>query len=119
MTDEIASYLNKHKIEVHISIDGYKNAHDKTRVYSNGKGSYEDIVKNLNLLRKYPNIKIVTFQGTIDNISDFDVREVYKMQDLGFESSRLAPNLLDISAEDAIRKATLMGEVLENNNLND
>jgi hypothetical protein len=37
------------------------------------------------------------------------------MKKYGFETARLAPNLLNISKKDAIKKARIMGELLELN----
>ena len=46
LSPEIARFLHQHKFNVHISIDGYREAHDKTRKYRNGKGSFGDVLAN-------------------------------------------------------------------------
>jgi len=38
---------NKEKLNIGITIDGTKRKHDMHRVYQNGKGSYDDVSKNL------------------------------------------------------------------------
>lgn len=43
---------NKKHIQIGISIDGTKEKHDLQRVYPNGKGSYDDVIKNLPLWQK-------------------------------------------------------------------
>lgn len=53
---------NKGKIGVGITIDGTKEKHDLQRVFPNGEGSYETIMKNLDLwLKQFPGETKVTF----------------------------------------------------------
>ncbi len=116
MTEEIAEFLGKYNFEVYISIDGYREAHNKTRQYHSGNGSFDDILKGLEIFRKYnERFPIKGFQGTIENVDNFDIQEVYKMEKFGFTTARLAPNLLTISEEDALKKANLMGRFLDFN----
>ena len=44
LTDEVISYLNREKIGVLISMDGYEKIQDRMRPFRNGKGSYKSIV---------------------------------------------------------------------------
>jgi radical SAM protein with 4Fe4S-binding SPASM domain len=119
MTEEIAKSLAQYNFKLDISIDGYKRAHDKTRKYHNGKGSFADILRGLTIYRKFNEKNpINTFQGTLEYIDDFNPEEVYRMQKHGFLLARLAPNLLNVSREDALKKARLMGKFLELNNRN-
>lgn len=116
MTKEIAEFLSEHHFEVYMSIDGYKFSNDKARVFKDGKGTYDVIMKNLALYREYNKAyPIKGFQGTIDYIENFDPDEVYKMESHGFIETRLAPNLLEVTEEDAIQKARLMGIFLDKN----
>jgi sulfatase maturation enzyme AslB (radical SAM superfamily) len=116
LTEEIAEFLKKHNFRVHISIDGYRDAHNKTRKYHDGKGSFDDIIERLKIFRKYyGENSLVSFQGTIEFPEDFSPEEVYKMEEYGFSAARLAPNLLNVSGENARRKAKIMGEFLELN----
>lgn len=46
---------NKENLSIGISIDGIKEKHDLQRVYPDGSGSYEDVVKNVRLwVEQYP-----------------------------------------------------------------
>lgn len=49
-SDRIHDLVKKYDIKVTVSIDGPKEIHDIHRVYPNGKGSYENIVKNVHKL---------------------------------------------------------------------
>lgn len=116
MTEEIAKFLAQHNFMLDISIDGYKRAHDRTRKYHNGEGSFADILKGLTIYRKFNEKNpINAFQGTIDFIDEFNPEEVYGMGKHGFLQARLAPNLLNVSQEDALKKAGVMGKFLELN----
>ncbi len=52
ITDEIAQFLWSHKIQVGVSIDGPDGINDATRIYANGKGSFDNIMKGVRTLRK-------------------------------------------------------------------
>jgi radical SAM protein with 4Fe4S-binding SPASM domain len=120
LTEEMARFFKQHHFKVSISIDGCREAHDKTRKYRNGKGSFADIIKKVNLYREIYNAKVLTvFQGTLEHVEELEPEEVYKMSQYGFTTARLAPNLLDTSEEDARRKARLMGEFLQLNDRHD
>lgn len=116
MTEEIARFLDRYDFKIDISIDGYADAHDRVRVYHDGRGSFADVIENLALYRKFNNTKNPgTFQGTIHDIDSFVAEEVYRMESYGFSSARLAPNLLHTTREDATKKAAVMERFLELN----
>jgi uncharacterized protein len=52
LRDEVISFLIKHKIRILISLDGDLQTHNANRPFSNGTGSYSQIIKNLKKLRK-------------------------------------------------------------------
>uniref|UniRef100_A0A7C4YDI8 Radical SAM protein n=1 Tax=candidate division WOR-3 bacterium TaxID=2052148 RepID=A0A7C4YDI8_UNCW3 len=45
--NDIANVLSKYHIAVNISIDGPQEIHDNLRTYKNGKGTFQEIVKNI------------------------------------------------------------------------
>ena len=53
VSEESLKYLASRKIMLLSSIDGGKETHDKHRKYPDGRGSFDDIIKNLELLKKY------------------------------------------------------------------
>lgn len=116
LTEKMAGFFHRHHFKVNISIDGYKEAHNRTRKYHNGQGSFDDIFEKVEIYRKYNKEGLKVFQGTIEFPEKFQPASVYKMGTYGFAAARLAPNLLDSSEEDAQKKAQLMGEFLELNN---
>jgi len=50
--DEIIKFLSTNKISLTISIDGPKEVHDKNRVFANGEGSFDPMMKNLLYIKK-------------------------------------------------------------------
>lgn len=108
MTDEIAQFMNRHGISVHMSIDGYAEAHDRTRRYNRGQGSFDDVIRGMQIFNKHnPDNPITGFQGTIDDVRSFDPERLFAMSRYGFKGARMAPNLFGVSAEDA-RQAALL-----------
>lgn len=50
ISDEVAHYLNEHKFRVAFSIDGPKEAQNKNRIFRDGSGTYDIVVKNIEKL---------------------------------------------------------------------
>lgn len=120
LTEEIAEFLHRHHFKVHISIDGYKDAHNRTRKYYNGKGSFDDIIEKLKIFRTYYGEKSMdSYQGTIEFPEEFSPEDISEMAQYGFSAARLAPNLLHVSEENARQKARIMGQFLELNTRRD
>lgn len=61
LTEEFVSECSKRNIGISLSIDGMESVHDKHRKYKNGTGSYDDVLRGMELLKEYPNI----FEGVI------------------------------------------------------
>lgn len=53
ITDDIADFFIKYAFRVMISIDGYKEIHNYHRKYSNGDGSFPDVIKGIQILREH------------------------------------------------------------------
>jgi len=52
LDDDIVHYLVDNKIGLQISIDGPENVHNENRLFKNGTGSFEIIIKNLERIQK-------------------------------------------------------------------
>lgn len=102
VTDEIARWLAESKFgHIAVSIDGYRENHDKTRLYHNGSGSYDDVVRGMNLIKKHMKEQLDGFQGTLTADYDYDEEKIQEMKKHGFKKARLGMNLLGISPEKA------------------
>jgi uncharacterized protein len=45
-------FFKLNKFTIYISLDGNDKINDESRVYHNGKGSFNDVFNNMNLLKK-------------------------------------------------------------------
>jgi uncharacterized protein len=52
LNDEWCDLFKKHKINIGVSLDGSKLNNDKYRVDKKGKGTYDDVIKGINILNK-------------------------------------------------------------------
>jgi len=59
LTTEIADFMDKHRFTVYYSIDSNKDNHDELRKYLDGSGSYDDVEKNLELLRSRQGVHLI------------------------------------------------------------
>lgn len=70
VTPEIAQFLHIHGFDVSVSLDGNPQAHNKFRKYKNGGDTFDDVIKGIEILRKYENsIKILMTVGSF-NVAD-------------------------------------------------
>jgi uncharacterized protein len=70
---DIADFLVKNNVLLHVSIDGGRKEHDANRVFAGGKGTFNTVLQNLMyLIEKYPEYaktKIVAQSVAADNIN--------------------------------------------------
>lgn len=59
INDQIADFFERYRFNVYFSIDGDSESHDMYRRYSNGRGSFDDVMANYERIRKRPNIHII------------------------------------------------------------
>jgi uncharacterized protein len=81
---DLLSYLG---VSIGISLDGPKELNDKFRVYHDGTGSFDDVVRSIRLIQSHPNGKNI-FGGVMAVLDpDIDPLEVWKLwQFLGVHS---------------------------------
>lgn len=73
--DDVQSFIKRYKdlLYVSISIDGNKAKHDSSRIYKNGKGSWDMIIKSIPLwLEQFPNssTKVIVSSENIEHVKD-------------------------------------------------
>lgn len=85
LTNDIASYLVENNFAVIISLDGDQSEHDKYRKYANGKGTFSDIIKNIeDILIRVPEFAdIITINAVMNPQNEY-----YKVKNF-FENNRL------------------------------
>ena len=72
---ERVRYLDEHGFTMIVSLDGPKHLHDDARTYPDGRGSYDDVLRGLDLVRGHTELaKRTTLRGTVapgETPSDF------------------------------------------------
>ncbi len=58
LTQEMIDFFKQNKFEINISLDGNKEINDLSRIYNNGRGSFNDVYANIKLLKEN-NIKFL------------------------------------------------------------
>ena len=72
MTDGIADFLYEHKIAIGVSLDGRPGVNDFQRIYKDGTGTSQDIVKGLEILKRR-NIAVgITCVVTDENVKQLE-----------------------------------------------
>lgn len=79
LSEEIVAFLSEHQCEIVVSIDGPKEEHDRNRVFPDGTGSFDIIMKNVEFLAGR-NLKaycqsVYDLKTDIDNVHEFFYRE--------------------------------------------
>lgn len=74
LDDDVVRYFIKHDIFPMISLDGSQEINDKNRVYSNGNGTFNDVMKNIQHIADiYPEyFENLQISMVIDPSCDFD-----------------------------------------------
>lgn len=92
LTPTIIEYLSANEIGVTVSMDGDKASHDKFRVFSNGKGSYDIIEPRVRALIKDHKTRPIVARVTMTSQA-MDVLGTYRhlKNDLGFHEIGFAP----------------------------
>ena len=79
LTERVISFVNKNISFVTVSIDGPKEINDKNRVFSNGNGSYDSIVRFISELKKIKALKL-RFEATFTKehlLDGFTKEDIY------------------------------------------
>jgi uncharacterized protein len=85
VTDGIATFLKENNFTVAISLDGFKELHDKNRPFINGNGSFERTFRGVSILKKHRVPLNLSITVTRDNApSLFKLVKSVMAQDLTF-----------------------------------
>lgn len=70
---EKITFLAKHEFKMTISLDGPRELHDKNRKKMNGKGSFDKVIENIQMIQNYfpEYIKEIMFNCVVDGRGDY------------------------------------------------
>lgn len=92
LKEDVIDYLIERKISVSVSVDGDKETHDKNRVFLNGDGSFDKVMKGLFKLQKrkvHVRVRMTVTSDTVSRLSENFV-QIYK---LGFKGVVAIPDV--------------------------
>ena len=74
ITDEMINFLSEENIHLVVSLDGPKEIHDKSRVFADGRGSFDTVIGNVKKFRdRVPEYaKRIAFSVVVDPLNDYD-----------------------------------------------
>lgn len=85
MTPDIVNFLVKYNINLTISLDGPEGINDAYRFYPNSKGTFKEVVKNLNYIKKnVPDYfyKLVSINAVLQSEEGFPVEKIQFLNSL-------------------------------------
>ncbi|MEG0295813.1 MAG: radical SAM protein [Clostridium sp.] len=72
LNKDIISFIKEHiNYSFSVSLDGVKEVNDKNRIYINGQGTFDDVMRNLNTLKESgvnPRIRTTVTPETVNNL---------------------------------------------------
>lgn len=86
---KVIEYLIQHNIMIKISLDGPKNIHDRNRITKSGSGSFDLIMKNIEIIKKIDFEYFKKLVGFIITISPpYDLTETINFFEKNVENSQ-------------------------------
>ena len=102
LTDKIVEYLATHNVNILISLDGPKDINDKNRVFKNGEGTYDTVMRNIYRIKEeYPNyFNKLRINMVIDPSNDFDCVNSVTVEWKDISTSSLSTSFIDSTDEE-------------------
>ena len=102
LSDEIIQFLVKHKFDILVSIDGPKEINDKNRVFPDGSGSFDSVVKSLNRFKELaPNFfEKVRLMMVTDPSNDFDCFNQTLINGSEIDKMPMSTSMVDLDYSD-------------------
>jgi len=102
LNDEMIYYLEKHNIPLAISLDGIKEVNDKNRVFANGEGTYDVIMKNIQRIKEIaPRLaQNMHVNMVVDPANDYDCFNSACLEGAELDKLVVSPSIVDFDYED-------------------
>jgi uncharacterized protein len=115
LTDEVLDYFVKNNISILVSLDGSKDQHDRYRVFSNGRGTFDKIMRNLRKVKKYSEEyfeRNISFNAVITPPYDFEkfIHFFFKNKLLSPIKHKMTINFVDSYATNFFDEYNLVNE---------
>ena len=90
--DDWAKFFYDHKVLVGLSLDMIKDLHDNVRVDVNGKGTYNNLIKTVNILNKY-HVEYNVLCTLTNNVARYPVKVYNELKKLNIRFVQFTPCL--------------------------
>lgn len=102
LTEEKIRFLDAHNFHIMISLDGPKEINDQNRVFADGRGTFDTIIKKLELIKEIsPKLyKKTKISNVIDPINSFDCINSVYMEGAELSKFQPTPSYVDFEYED-------------------
>lgn len=90
LTDEMIQFFKEYNISISTSLDGNEILHNLNRTYKDKKGTFSDVIKSVDILRKHK-INIGAIQTTTRNSLPLYKEIINTYKELGFSSIFIRP----------------------------
>ncbi|PCK69715.1 hypothetical protein PL1_3209 [Paenibacillus larvae subsp. larvae B-3650] len=83
-TEDVQDFLTENNFSIIVSLDGYKENHDRNRVKADGTGSFDEVMKNLKTFReRHKGYSKLAISSCYDIKTDmFQLRDFFDSEDL-------------------------------------
>ncbi len=82
LNDRILNIIKEYNFGVSVSIDGDKNINDSLRIYKNGKGTFNTIIKNLKVLSENLPEESLCYECTFSDVHEKNGLEAKDVKDI-------------------------------------
>jgi uncharacterized protein len=102
LTSEMVQFFQDHEVNLMISLDGPKEINDKNRVFANGKGTFDTVVNQIEMIKQiapdYANKLQISM--VMDPENDFDCINNIFLEGANFNESSVQATLVDHEFDD-------------------
>jgi uncharacterized protein len=104
LNDEIIHYFEDFDIPIIISLDGIKEVHNKNRIFSNGKGTYDAIITNIQRIKQIaPKLaKNMQVNMVINPENDYDCFNLVCLEGKELDKLVISASIVDYDYEDKL-----------------
>jgi uncharacterized protein len=112
LTMEMLHFLQDHNFNLLISLDGPREINDKNRVFSDGRGTFDSVMEQIELIKKVaPDyFKGLKISMVIDPLNDFDCVNSIYINAAELSELHILPSFVDYGYED--RKTAISDEYM-------
>lgn len=112
LTAEVIHFFQDHNFGLLISLDGPKEINDKNRVFADGRGTFDSVMEQIELIKKIaPDyFKRLMISMVIDPMNNFDCINSIYINAAELSELHLLPSLVDYGYED--RQTTISDEYM-------